>query len=243
MPAQPYYPDQEILPPIPDRSETAPDRAEAVVLSTDLPPELEFDIIPHAPKGGQKFTPDMQRMFINALAACGSVTTSARAVSMSMGQMYYLRNRAGSESFAAAWDKAVARGARRVLDILVDQCINGTPEYIFKDGQLVAERRHFNTRSMMWIVAHHMPEMFGITGGLMHQPGNPAQLKRLKQQWQREWYEEARAKQPSAEDARATILKNVDAVRRPLMIALARDPEKRAAYELIYGPTDWSAFE
>jgi len=49
-----------------------------------------------------------QRRFIEVLAATKSVTRACAAVGKSAATAYALRNRAGAESFAAAWDSALA---------------------------------------------------------------------------------------------------------------------------------------
>jgi hypothetical protein len=131
----------------------------------DLPPDLVFTPVPRRKARSNGLTPERQRIFIAMLAQCGSVHTASKAVGCSTPALYHLRNSAGAESFATAWDRAVERGARRVLDVLVDHAINGVPEYIDKEGAIVAERRHFNTRAQMWIVAHYLPERFGVAGG------------------------------------------------------------------------------
>lgn len=131
---------QEILPALGEtEAEPSPEALDAE--DTSLPPELEFVAVPRRSPRSNGLTPDRQRIFIRLLAECGSVRTASKAISCSSHAMYHLRNSDEAEGFAAAWDKAVQRGARRVLDILVDQSINGTPEKIYKDGQLIAERR------------------------------------------------------------------------------------------------------
>lgn len=210
----------------------------------DLPPDLIFTPVPRRKSRSNGLTPERQRIFIAMLAQCGSVHTACKAVGCSTHAVYHLRNSANAESFATAWDRAVERGARRVLDVLVDHAINGTPEFIYKDGQIVAERRHFNTRAQMWIVAHYLPERFGVAGGLMHSASGPVGLKRLKGAWRKEWDAEHYAK--SREWDARTIARNhdnVSAIRRSFKSMLADDPAKRAAWELLTGPTDWSNFD
>ena len=202
---------------------------------TSLPPELEFDAVPRHAKRSNGLTPERQRIFIRLLAECGSVGKACKAIGCSSYAMYHLRNSEEAEGFAAAWDKAVQRGARRVLDILIDQAINGTPEKIYKDGQLVAERRRFNTRSMMWIVAHYMPERFGVSGGLMHASSGPVGMKRLKDAWKREWRAEMEQNRVCPEAAMANLIAKVAAVRKARLGNYGEDPAKVAAYELLYG--------
>ena len=142
-----------------------------------------------------------QRVFIRVLAETGRICLAAKATGNTPGSFYYLRNHAAGESFGAAWDRARDFGTGRVLDILLDHAINGVPEYIYKDGVLVAERRRFNHHLMMWLVAHNSPEKFGVHGGLMHSgsggAAGAARMKRLKAEWHTEWEAEYKAKNPA----------------------------------------------
>lgn len=200
----------EILPPLPDADEWT-------CTSDDitLPPALEFE--PVTLRGGvNSVTPMKQRVFIRVLAETGRICLAAKATGNTPGSFYYLRNHAAGESFGAAWDRARDFGTGRVLDILLDHAINGVPEYIYKDGVLVAERRRFNHHLMMWLVAHNMPETFGVHGGLMHSgsggAAGAARMKRLKAEWHAEWEAEWTATNPLAatsEETRAAILKKL----------------------------------
>lgn len=240
----------EILPPEAALAEApadaAADRAPLVAADADdrLPPDLEFTPVPRREARSNGLTPKRQRLFIKYLAASGSVHTACRVIGCSDHAVYHLRQAPGAESFATAWERAVERGARRVRDVLLDQSINGIPERIYKDGQLIAERRVFNTRAQMWIAAHDMPERFGVTGGLMHANGAPLNLKRLKEAWRKEWEAEHQAKTREW-DARASQRYHHDmtALRRHFKATLADDPAKRAAWNLLAGPTDWSDFD
>ena len=53
----------------------------------------------------------------------------------STSAFYQLRKRDDAGSFAAAWDKAVEAGARRVADLLMEYAIYGVPETISKEGR------------------------------------------------------------------------------------------------------------
>lgn len=212
------------------------------VFRSDLPPDLQFTPVPRQAKRKDGFTPERQRQFIAMLAATGSVTAGCKAIGCSDDAMYKLRHAAGAESFAAAWDAAVARGARRILDVMVDNAITGTPEYLYVNGQIAAERRRFNTRAQMWIVSHYLPELFGVTGGLMHSSGSAAYLTRMKKEWRREWQRELDAKRPDMDELGEEILRKLRVIRRPGNMEIAADPEKRAAYEVLNGPQDWEKF-
>jgi hypothetical protein len=249
-PEQPERPETEILGPLPAISawqhapheEADEDDAQAVFKS-DLPPDLQFDPVPRRARRTNGFTAERQRAFIAALAAGGSVRLACKAIGCSSHAMYKLRNAAGAESFSAAWDNAVRRGARRVLDMMIDNAVNGTPEYLYQNGRLIAERRRFNTRSQMWLVAHYMPDQFAVEGGLMHHPGSAAHMQWQKEQWRKEWYQEQQSKRPKFEDVRESIEKKIAAIERPRLVEYAKNPQKRAAYDLINGPIDWTPYE
>jgi hypothetical protein len=247
MPQSTDRADTEILPPLPAPSawqhaphdDPAEDDARGVFRS-DLPPDLQFDPVPRRAARSNGFTAERQRAFVQALAAGGSVRLACKAIQCSSHAMYKLRNAAGAESFSAAWDNAVRRGARRVLDVMIDNAVNGTPEYLYQNGQLIAERRRFNTRGQMWLVAHYMPDQFAVEGGLMHHPGSAAQQKRLKEQWRREWYAEHSANQrKTRDDAQESYSGKVNTIRAAFKRSIAEDPVRRAAWEILTGPTDW----
>lgn len=111
----------------------------------------------------------------------------AKAISTTTSAMYNLRRRAGAESFAAAWVAAIEIGARRVLDTLMENSIHGTPETIIQDGEVVAERRKYSHRAMMWIVSQRFPEKYGSATGLMDISGMSHAMQKLKAKWEGEW--------------------------------------------------------
>lgn len=234
-------PKAEILPPEAILADTPP--PVAADMDDSLPPDLEFEPVPRRARSNG-LTPKRQRLFIKYLALTGSVQAACRAIGCSDHAIYHLRNSPGADSFAQAWERAVERGARRVRDVLVEQAIEGIPERIYKDGELVAERRVFNTRAQMWIAAHYMPDKFGVSGGLMHVASSPIALKRLKEEWRKEWYAEQEAKN-RAKSARTTLSLNTrfNAIRSHFKRSIAHDPALRAAWELLTGPTDWSDFD
>lgn len=191
---------------------------------TRYPPD--FTPVPIKTLAG--WTPAKQQMFIDSLTATGSVRMATDSVGMSQTHVYKLRTMPGGESFARAWDEAVAIGARRVRDVLIDQAIHGIPERTLLDRDTVVERRRFNHRTMIWVLQHHLPDEFP-GGSTTHRRG-----------WKGTRDGEAH---PSVEEVRAEMVREVEALRRPRMRAIAADPEKRAAYELLNGPQDWAALE
>ncbi len=186
---------QEIIPATPQ----PPRHPDFLELDGILQPELEFTPVT-TKSGRQKFVAELQRKFIQALSITGSVTISAEAVGMSIGQVYDIKSRIGAESLCEAWEKAIRMGGFRARDTIVDHAINGTPEYFYKDGQLVGERRHFNLRAMQWVVAHTLPHLADNPAGLAAHGGLPTGLQKLKEEWRKEWEEEA-AQEAAERDA------------------------------------------
>ena len=155
----------------------------------NLPEELAFTPVPRKTKRWNGITPTKQRIFIDNLAGCGCVKMAANSIGASDGALYQLRKAEGAESFAAAWDIAIEGGARRVLDLLMEHAIHGTPETLLKDGEVILERRKYNTRAMMWIVAQRFPEQYGSATGLMDMNGMSGAMKKLKAKWEKEFKE------------------------------------------------------
>jgi hypothetical protein len=180
----------------------SPSRIEAT-----LDARLEFTPVPRGTKRWNGLTELKQRTFIQLLADSGSVTMAAKAIGTSSSAMYNLRRSEGAESFAAAWEVAVDIGARRVLDTLMEHAIHGTPETIIQDGEVVAERRKYNHRAMMWIVSQRFPEQYGSATGLMDMSGMSHAMQKLKAKWEAEWRERYAAEQAmiaqASEDAHA----------------------------------------
>jgi hypothetical protein len=196
-PALPAHP----LPALPAPPVT-PSRIEA-----NLDARLEFTPVPRGAKRWNGLTELKQRTFIQLLADSGSVTMAAKAIGTSTSAMYSLRRGEGAESFAAAWEVAIDIGARRVLDTLMEHAIHGTPETIIQGGEVVAERRRFNHRAMMWIVSQRFPEQYGSATGLMDMSGMSHAMQKLKAKWEAEWREKYAAEHAAiaqaSEDAHA----------------------------------------
>jgi hypothetical protein len=96
----------------------------------DSVPSLEdslfaFIPVPMARQRGGGWSVEMQRRFITALAAMGSVGAACKACGMGRVSAYRLREREGAESFAAAWDKAIEDGRLRQYDYAMERALNG----------------------------------------------------------------------------------------------------------------------
>ena len=209
-------------------------------LLSALPPSAVPAFTPVPVKTRSGWTAGKQGIFIETLTASGSVRLSTEACGMTQCSVYKLRHRPGAESFARAWDEAVEIAARRVRDVLLDQAINGVPERVLIGRDTVVERRRFNHRTMIWVLQHHMPDRYpgastthrrGWTDA--HEDGSGEAPTRKLRPWERP--------EPSIEEVRENIMRKVEAMARPRMRAIAADPAKRAAYELLNGPADWAA--
>src|SRR3546814_17394174 len=94
-------------------------------------------------------------------------------------------------------------GARRVLDMLLEHAIHGVPETLSKDGQVILERRKFNTRALMWIVQQRFPEQYG--GSLESYGSAPHSLPAGPQNLRDRWRQGREAEQGRAAAEAATI--------------------------------------
>jgi len=239
-------PQQQILPPL------SPDAGDRTEIDDDidpdgLPPDLAFTPVEQRSKRWTGIRDQKQRIFIAHLAATGAVTMAAKAAGHSASAFYQLRKRPGADSFAAAWDRAVEMGARRVADLLMEYAIYGVPETLSKEGRVILERRRPHIRAMQLIVASNFPERFGgINPVDSPDAAIPHAIRRLREKWRAEWEAERQARQRE-HDERAnrqdTELDNrLRVIRTAYQRRISHDPVKRAAWDLLTGPgTDWDA--
>jgi hypothetical protein len=107
------------------------------------------------------WTGDRQRRFIDRLALTGSVGEACAIAGVASSSAYRLRNKAGAESFARAWDAALSLAATRLVAITFDRAINGRAERFYKDGELVMERRMPSDYLLTWLLSRLDPLQFG----------------------------------------------------------------------------------
>jgi len=112
----------------------------------DTPDEPDFTPVPSASTGHDGWTPERQVRFIELLEQSGVVAFSARGVGKSAVSAYKLRAREGAESFAAAWDRAIAIGHDRAFDAAYDRAINGVTTPRYYRGKLVGTRHRYDYR-------------------------------------------------------------------------------------------------
>jgi hypothetical protein len=126
------------------------------------------------------WTAERQRRFIEHLALTGSVGEACAIANVASSSAYRLRNRAGAEGFARAWDAALSMSATRLAAIAFDRAINGRAERFYKDGELVMERRMPSDYLLTWLLSRLDPMQFGSPGAraLAGSTGDPRELAR-----------------------------------------------------------------
>lgn len=107
------------------------------------------------------WTDERQRAFIAALADTGSVRAACKRINMASVGAYQLRRAPGAESFAEAWEAALAHGVQNLADIAFERAREGVPVPIFYKGEQCGEKRWYNDRLIMFILRHYMPGKFG----------------------------------------------------------------------------------
>jgi hypothetical protein len=103
---------------------------------------------------------DRQRIFLSALAETGSVHLASTHARLSARSAYRLRTR--SPAFARAWDSALQLSVGRLSAIAFDRAINGRVEQVYRDGELIGERRVPNDRLLTWLLARLDPKRFAL---------------------------------------------------------------------------------
>lgn len=109
------------------------------------------------------WTAEKQRLFIQTLAATGSVTEAATRVLMTARSAYYLRSRPQAEAFARAWDKALRIAAPRLVSQAFDRALNGNRRRIWKNGDLIVEESIPSDRLLMWLITRIGPAAFSAS--------------------------------------------------------------------------------
>ena len=107
------------------------------------------------------WTAERQRKFIEHLALTGSVGESCALVGVASSSAYRLRNKAGAESFARAWDAALSLATTRLAAIAFDRALNGRAERFYKDGELAMERKTPSDYLLTWLLSRLDPLQFG----------------------------------------------------------------------------------
>ena len=129
---------------------------------TELPASEPPEFAP-APTRKQHsgWTAERQRKFIDHLSLTGSVGEASAIAGVSSRSAYRLRNKAGAESFARAWDAALSLSATRLAAIAFDRALHGRSERFYRDGELVMERKMPSDYLLTWLLARLDPLQFG----------------------------------------------------------------------------------
>jgi hypothetical protein len=107
------------------------------------------------------WTPARQRAFIQALAECGVVSRAAAAVGMTERSAHRLALRPDAESFRIAWDAALQIAARRGASLLFEYAYEGVVETVWRDGELVSQRRRPSEKALFFLLSRLDPFRFG----------------------------------------------------------------------------------
>jgi hypothetical protein len=97
----------------------------------------DFTPVPFARIRHDGWTPERQKCFLDVLAATGTVESAARAVGMSRVSAYNLLKRDGAESFADAWDRALATGRAMQMDHMMERAVNGVTTIRLRLGGVI----------------------------------------------------------------------------------------------------------
>jgi hypothetical protein len=124
------------------------------------PSAPQFELAPTR-KQHAGWTAERQRKFIDRLALTGCVGDACAIAGVASSSAYRLRNKAGAESFARAWDAALSMAATRLAAIAFDRAINGRSERFYKDGELVMDRRIPSDHLLTWLLSRLDPLQFG----------------------------------------------------------------------------------
>ena len=127
---------------------------------TPPPPIPEFTPAPTR-KRHSGWTAEKQRKFIETLMLTGHVGEACAIAGVASSSAYRLRNKAGADSFARAWDAAWSLSPARLSAIVADRAVNGRVERYYKDGELVMERRIPSDYLLTWLLSRLDPLRFG----------------------------------------------------------------------------------
>ena len=140
------FPDTHPVDAFARRAADAPEADESTITFTPVPRR-------RARRSG--WTDDRQRGFIAALARCGSVSAAARHVGMTPRTASKLLDCPGAESFAAAWDAAIAQGFGQVATDALDRALHGSFVPIYRRGKLSKVEHRRNDRLAIALLSGH----------------------------------------------------------------------------------------
>jgi hypothetical protein len=148
------------LVPLPDQNIAWPTDLLSTAGTREEP--MPFDGVPleSSRKRLAGWSAERQRLFLVNLAETGSVHLAANAARLSARSAYQLRVR--SPAFAQAWNAAQQLAVGRLSAIAFDRALNGRVEQIYRDGELVAERRVPSDKMLQWLLCRLDPRRFAL---------------------------------------------------------------------------------
>ena len=114
--------------------------------------------LPDSRKRWAGWSAERQRLFLTNLAETGSVHLASSAARLSARSVYALRAR--SPSFARAFDLAQQLAVGRLSALAFDRAIHGRIEQVWREDDLVAEKRVPSDKLLMWLLARLDPRRF-----------------------------------------------------------------------------------
>jgi hypothetical protein len=123
-------------------------------------PPPDFQPAPIRPRH-DGWTAERQRTFIAALAETGCVSEACAEVGITPRSAYRLREHPKAAAFRDAWDHASSMATARLTALAFERAVHGSVERIYRNGELVEERRKTSDRLLMWLISHLDPASFG----------------------------------------------------------------------------------
>jgi len=195
---------------------------------TPIKPLTDFTPVPRQCERHDGWTPERQRLFIEALADYGSVRAACDSVGLTTVGAYRLRRQPGAESFASAWEAALAHGMFRLRDALMDRALNGVEVPVYSYGKLIGTRTSYDNRLGMFMLRNRLPEEFCAGGPRALNAVGKMELERLKKQWRDEWLTESDAEEEEARASLDTLLETMHANRLSHMSPAQRERQVAA---------------
>jgi len=150
----------------------------------------DFTPVPRQIDRSNGWKPEVQRIFIEALADTGSVNAACRRVNRASHGVYLLRRHPEAASFRAAWEAALALGIQRIEDVAMDRALNGVEVPVYAYGKIIGTRRVYNDRLLMFMLRNRAPKRFAADGAKGMNAIDQMMLTRLKREWRAEWEKE-----------------------------------------------------
>jgi hypothetical protein len=139
----------------------ASDTAASDAAATDAAPSPETRALAQRHDG---ITPERQRIFVEVLAATGSVSQAARQAGASRQAFYAHRNRDAGRDFLEAWDHAQARSTQLLCDAAYERAIYGVEEPVFYHGEQIGTRRRYNDKLLATLLRVRAPDDYAPPG-------------------------------------------------------------------------------